>query len=503
VAHRSRATDTCRATLYTILHISDLHRSAAEPVTNETLVSSLLADRDRYIIETPDIPHPDAAIVTGDIIQGAKLGDPNWKGEVMAQYIVAHDFLALLADRMFDGDRRRVVVLPGNHDVCWNTARSAMQLVDRGSEPEGIPGILFQPNSAFRWSWKDRSVFRIDNAMLYNERLAAYRSFVERFYDGISLPHTLSQDQGFNLFELADGRIIVAAFESVHRNDCFGYQGAIDNAAIGRCNLHLRTFTRPWQLRIAAWHHNTSGSAGSSDFMDIQSVYEMIGHGFRLGLHGHQHLAEVNAHYINLPEQEKMAVVSAGSLCAGSRELPRGTNRQYNVIVLNENLSGARVHVREMQQGNHFGRCMRGAFAVSGFVDLEWGPPRDALGREVDLVVAREREVIGRAEILLRQGDPERAHQLLADVSTPRGSFARSLRLEVARKASKWRDLLSLAQVPESADELVHVVEAHLELSQTSAASDVLAKHADRLKLATHVRSALETRIDLRGALRQ
>ena len=38
-----------------MLHISDLHRSPEDPISNEELVSARLHDRDRYVNETPPI----------------------------------------------------------------------------------------------------------------------------------------------------------------------------------------------------------------------------------------------------------------------------------------------------------------------------------------------------------------------------------------------------------------------------------------------------------------
>ena len=57
-----------------------------------------------------------------------------------------------------------------------------------------------------------------------------------------------------------------------------------------------------------------------------------------------------------------MAVISAGSLCAGNKELPRGVNRQYNLIVIDNNFTHARVHVREMGDGEQFTRKRSGEF---------------------------------------------------------------------------------------------------------------------------------------------
>jgi hypothetical protein len=58
---------------FSILHISDLHRSPSDPVSNDELTSALMSDRDRYIREDPPVAVPEAIVVSGDIIQGVPL----------------------------------------------------------------------------------------------------------------------------------------------------------------------------------------------------------------------------------------------------------------------------------------------------------------------------------------------------------------------------------------------------------------------------------------------
>ena len=57
-----------------------------------------------------------------------------------------------------------------------------------------------------------------------------------------------------------------------------------------------------------------------------------------------------------------MAVISAGSLCAGPKELPTGVNRQYNVLEISDDSSSVRVHVREMAIGTVFAPARRPEF---------------------------------------------------------------------------------------------------------------------------------------------
>ena len=89
-----------------------------------------------------------------------------------------------------------------------------------------------------------------------------------------------------------------------------------------------------------------------------------------------------------------MAVISAGSLCAGPGDLPVGTHRQYNVVEIAEDFCSVRTHVRAMIVANLFSR---GQFAELGGVssaELGWTPLRNAVGAVVDTQAQRRRALI-------------------------------------------------------------------------------------------------------------
>ena len=422
--------------MFSIMHISDLHRSSREPITNDTLVAALLGDRDRYSIETPEIRRPDAIVVSGDMIRGVTVCD-DYRAEIRRQYEVTLDLLVKLTDRFLEGDRRRVVIVPGNHDCCWNTARSTMSTVESEKEPTDIEGALRATDSPYRWSWADRRLYEIGDRHAYRRRFDAYWDFVESFYRNADVERPIDRERGFNLFELDDGQILVAGFESLHGNDCFSARGAIADGTVSRCDLALRDSRNRYRLRVAVWHHSIYGPPERMDYMDVKAVYEMIGLGFRLGLHGHQHYAETAVHYLHQTDAA-MAVVGAGSLCAGGRELPRGIDRQYNIVVLNDQYDGARVHVREMGLGNQFSRTRRVAFGVDGAVVLKWTLPVDPMGRTIDAALRADRETVQAAEAALRAGDGVRALCALKHADRPGGSYARRLYLRAAQLAERW-----------------------------------------------------------------
>jgi predicted MPP superfamily phosphohydrolase len=106
--------------MFTIMHISDLHRSATHPVTNNELISCLVTDLNRYHTEPCPIAAPDALIVSGDLVTGLPRGSREYPEGLKHQYEEALDFLERLTNTFFDGDRSRVIIAPGNHDVDCN-----------------------------------------------------------------------------------------------------------------------------------------------------------------------------------------------------------------------------------------------------------------------------------------------------------------------------------------------------------------------------------------------
>lgn len=487
--------------MYSILHLSDLHRSAAEPISNESLIAALLADNDRFPTETPPIRQPDALVVSGDIVAGVRLGDGDFASVLKGQYDVAHEFLAGLTDRLLNGDRSRVVMVPGNHDCCWNTAFGAMAALPDEEGFDDLIGELESPNTDLRWSWEERKLYRVSDADAYSRRLESFRDFVDGFYSDAG-QFSVKSDKGGSLYELDEGRIVIAGFESLLGNDCFSYKGGIDPTAIANAALAIRDEGGRYRLRIAVWHHGLhSEPSYRSDYVSMNSIYDMIGHGFQLGLHGHQHYAEIGSHYVRVPGDMEMAVVSAGSLCAGARELPRGINRQYNVIVVSDDYSEIEVHVREMTRGNHFVASSGASGIASGMVRMRVARPGASGGVETNMEKDRINMLVLEAEEALRNGRAEAAMSLLAAVDCKVEPYARSLVAEAAEKLGDWEKLVELFGRPVTATERVKLIEALMQLGRTAEASAAV-DDPDGPELARHVGRELKQRIARLRAMR-
>jgi 3',5'-cyclic AMP phosphodiesterase CpdA len=164
---------------FAVLHISDLHRSPRDPISNDELMSALIGDRDRYIGEDPPVPAPQAIVVSGDLIQGVPLDTADFGAELVRQYMVAEEFLDELVRRFLDGDRSRLIMVPGNHDIDWNTAFAGLELVERKDFPENLAASLNGEYSEYRWDWKSLALYRIADPALYARRLEAFWTFFD------------------------------------------------------------------------------------------------------------------------------------------------------------------------------------------------------------------------------------------------------------------------------------------------------------------------------------
>src|SRR6266542_810041 len=446
--------------MLSILHISDLHRSPADPISNEELLSVLLRDRDRYLKEDPQVPAPQAIVVSGDIIQGVPLRTEAFGRKVSEQYDVAEKFLSDLTTSFVNGDRSRVIIVPGNHDIDWNTARQAMTLVGIEDAPAELEKALFKEDSIYRWNWKTRELYRVVDEVVYARRFSSYRDFFQRFYAGVEGLLRVSRDSDANLFELYDGRVVIAAFNSCSGNDCFAFHGSIPRSLIAQTDLDIGRLGRAFELRISVWHHSIEGPPYRTDYMDVDIVRGMIGRGFRLGLYGHQHKAQAAPHQIYLPDRETMGVVSAGSLCAGASELPPGVNRQYSIIEISDDLQNARVHVREMQATNLFGRGTLNAWGGNSFATLSWEPSRDAGGRVIDVGKERRRSIVDSAERVFKAKNYGEVIRLLRSDLENHGGYGRQLLLRSAHELKKWELIIEITESPQSIDELVQRIEA-------------------------------------------
>lgn len=480
--------------MFSILHISDLHRTPKAKISNTELLSALVRDRDLYSTGDTPIRVPDAIIVSGDIVQGVSLRVQNGQAELRAQYEEAENFLSLLADEFLNSDRSRIVIVPGNHDIDWQVAKRAMQLVEVGDLPGDLLRALQEPDSPFRFSWSTREVFRIVDPDLYSRRFEAFWSFFKSFYAGVGGLLRVEPGSDVNWYSLYGGRIGIAGFNSCHGNDCFSFHGHIPASVIAKAHLDMR-YLGPFELSVAVWHHNLEGPPYRTDYMDIEIVRAMMGHGFRVGMYGHQHRAQVSAQSLRLATTESMAILGTGALCAGGEELPNGSHRQYSIVEINEDLCSARVHVREIMGAGLFGPASLPAFGRRPSMDVTWDRPTNAVGMPIDIGQRALTAAITEAERLERTSCHGEAVTKLWPKRNQLPDYGRKLLLQATENSRDWPKLVELTVNPSSIEEFFAGVESRIRQKDHAGAKAYLDQHATRLQAPSIQVSELSDRI--------
>lgn len=435
---------------------------------------------------------PEALIVSGDLIQGVKQGTADFAKAMRDQYAVAFDLITRLCDEFLGEDRSKVVLVPGNHDVCWNSSKLAMETISADKYPSNLRQALAERDGKFRWSWDELALYHVPNAAIYEQRLAGYWDAVEEFYRDVKLPLQLDRQRGFNLFELFDGRMLVAGFESTHRNDHLRYEAELATGVVSRCAMAIRKAGLQPSLLAAVWHHSVQGAPNKEDYLNIEVIRQMAGLGFQLGFHGHQHLAESTDLSVSIGGGSTMCLVSAGSLCAGWNDLPRGTDRQYNIVRIAPGFEEGTLHVREMAEGSQFVPRTRGRF-LEGMVPLNWSPRVNVVGQSVAFNESKLRELATNADEMNRRGKTfSEIDSLLALRPEPK-TFPRKALLQALRIAERWSALWNYFWPSDDIDEVLMCAEAAYQMSDIAKLDAVLISG----KLPSAYREDFETRRNL------
>ena len=430
----------------TLLHISDLHRTADPRLANDELLASIASDAARWTME--GIPRPDIVVVSGDLIQGARIDAHDPDAAIAAQYTEANAFLVGLAGEVVGADRSRVIIVPGNHDVHWGRSLSAMRPLD--ACPERIASKALESTSKLRWNWRDRTAYGIEDLTLYNARLEHFRRFRAQFYSGLD-PNPLVEDATDVVFvDYPSFGLAVAGFASWHGNDCCCHVGEIDATALSGARQLLLQSTA--SVRVAVWHHGIVGGPRSQDYMDQRVVHKLIDFGFTVGLHGHQHHPGAAPFELHLPNLTSMAVVGAGSLAVGDGGLPMGERRQFNIVEIDVSRRLVRVHVRAMSAGGIFTGSHRDDFGGNTFVELplpvspsQTRPPSATKQLDAALDAIRGQRYT-------------EALDLSATLGTSHVRDQRRIRIEALTHLERDDELQALLDPPENAAEVVRLV---------------------------------------------
>ncbi len=441
----------------TILHISDLHRDAGSAITSNTLLESLRLDRERYMA-AEGLLAPDIAVVSGDIVLG--VSDAGADAKLVEQYEEALEFLVALTDLFFGGNRDRVVLTPGNHDVSHPHVLRATELTPLPTESEQraiVARQLREEDSVWRWAWREFALRRIHDRSSYDRRLEPYATFYSSFYGG-KRTFSIEPSKQFAVHDFPEFGLVIAALSSCCNNDLFNRAGRIHPDCVAGATRAVAQQVKRGQVALATWHHNLAGGPNDSDYVDADVLQSLIDGGFVIGLHGHQHRPQFLEHRFTADRRRGMAVVSAGTLCGGPRTLPTGRMRAYNIMVVDPQKQEGALHVREMQNST-FGLPVWGAAHVTEFSGSSLSFP---LKMPLRPMPARDAAI--QAEARPRKGDAAGAVVLVRPYDAD--DLARRVAVEALVQLQDWAELRKLCTPPRSPAEFIALVEGLYELRQ-------------------------------------
>ena len=309
-------------------------------------------DIERLKIESKISDYPSICIITGDIIFGSDRNDDSSFDEIREQYEEAVDFLNLLTDKIFNCDKNRVVLLPGNHDICYRYVDKSLSLLETTAfnskeyykKSKSIDSLL-------RWSFDHLSFLKINNIDTYNNKFLYFSDFYKKFYGDREYP--LDPEKQFDFFDYPDQNITVGTLNSCYNTDKYRTCGAFNTKSFIDFCKKASSIDYSNRILIACWHHNLLGSPLENNYLDNSFIQYLIDREFSIGLYGHQHISdcyEERSRYDN--GKHKIITISAGSLCAGPNHLSINVNRGYNIIALDTEEYNGKVYKRDMKEGS-------------------------------------------------------------------------------------------------------------------------------------------------------
>lgn len=324
----AKSVNTTQGAPIRILHLSDLHISAGDDPLS--LLEPLLANL-RDTRESPRVERLDYLVISGDITNRAS----------PQEFEKAREFVSGLIEN-FRLTSERCILVPGNHDLDWNTEVydwRKKRLVDKNKL---VPGEFHDAGEGFL----------LRNEAKYPER---FKNFSDHFYHPlIQKPYPLAPEEQCIPFLFSESRLQFLAMNSAWEIDeYFKERSSVSDQALSRglakANQDIIKARERGELsadakvlRLAVWHHPITGN---EKIQNDAFMGRLLQADVRVCLHGHVH--EDRADLVNyLHSERRIHVMGAGSFGAPMRERPESVPRLFNLLEVQPELQRLRVHTR-------------------------------------------------------------------------------------------------------------------------------------------------------------
>lgn len=315
-----------------ILHLSDIHITDGKSLATLWGPASLCLGKRKF----------DFIVISGDLTQSAK----------REEYVEVQKFIVekLLPKHLKQAHIENIILVPGNHDVCWKLCEGSFEEIIYKIEDSD------QWKEARRHSQKFPSLYRlrlkndcmyglyqISDRLRYASRFSEFQAFYDALYEeaikgGRLKPFRLLADldsgEDFSIHfpvKNEDQReVCFVGLNSCYMNDslsrgaCFNEKALTKVAAI----LEERNIFGGDMLRIGVWHHGLVSEKGGLDYVGINDLAQIKSLNLQLVLHGHTHIADTR-----VIEQLNATTVfmGTGTLTAGKNEREDAIGKQFSI----------------------------------------------------------------------------------------------------------------------------------------------------------------------------
>ena len=446
-----------------ILHISDLHKNEGDDFKN--LYQKMVDDCDRYVklgIEKPNI-----IVVSGDLIRGGK------PDEIMQQYVEAKNFLEDLSDFFLNNDKRRIVIVPGNHDVDWNVTKGLMAPVanetveEKKDYKKTLELFLKERAPKVRWNWEDQQLYCYKDEDAYNTRFHLFSEFYKDFYGDREF--SVDPSEQSEIFDIPEYNVSFIGFNSCHQNDHLNKVGQIMPTCVTKASTKIKELREQGRILVAVWHHNASGRPMVSNYLDNRILNPIIDMGVHIALHGHQHYSGVLEEYHNAFKEGKLLMYSTGSLYGATESLSDGAPRQYNILEMEKvgKEQKLTVHLRQDNNSEEFGIPSWGDGNIKEIGASYWTTslpyPKEPLNMEA------LSELINKG---LESGNYGEAIGVLRGAAQD-DDMARKMMLDLMMKNKQYRDVIAYIDDPKTDEDAMLVLDAAFKLEDPEVSKKV------------------------------
>jgi GTPase SAR1 family protein/predicted phosphodiesterase len=327
VASQSAMMPHVQAAPVRILHLSDLHfdkdddaLARLQPLLRD------IRDRDGGL----GFDNLDYLVLSGDLTNHGSA----------EEFDCVYRFVSELIKR-FELSAGRCVIVPGTHDLSWETEvydwrpkrRVVLSTLKQGSYVAQGEGYLIRDDSA------------------YPKR---FENFGRFYHELIQLPYPLQPAAQCVPILFDDTRLQFLALNSAWEIDEYRRERASINQSalaaglleadeqIARARRDGRMAQDTEVLRIAVWHHPVTGNAKISDDAFLEQLRQEH---VQLCLHGHVHEDRADVVGYRHPRRA-MYIAGAGSFGAPVNARPEATPRLYNLLEVWRDHSKIRVRTR-------------------------------------------------------------------------------------------------------------------------------------------------------------